>query len=118
MLIGMPFHAVLVFSLGYDFLFQSILGQCDRFKDLFEHPVCVCVCVLFSFIFHTYSSVNLLIIGNGVCSQSCSCRIELESQKSTLELVSKELNHLAAILHVYARGFEFYEVKKNFCYYF
>ena len=30
-----------------------------------------------------------------------------------LELVSKELNHLAAILHVYARGFDFYEVKKN-----
>ena len=28
-----------------------------------------------------------------------------------LELVSKELNHLAAILHVYARGFDFYEVK-------
>ena len=27
-----------------------------------------------------------------------------------LELVSKELNHLVAILHVYARGFEFYEV--------
>ena len=30
-----------------------------------------------------------------------------------LELVSMELNHLAAILHVCARGFEFYEVKKN-----
>ena len=30
-----------------------------------------------------------------------------------LELVSKELNHLAAILHVYARGFQFYEVKKK-----
>ena len=30
-----------------------------------------------------------------------------------LELVSKELNHLAAILHVYAGGFEFYEVKKK-----
>ena len=30
-----------------------------------------------------------------------------------LELVSKELNHLAAILHVYARGFDFYQVKKN-----
>ena len=27
--------------------------------------------------------------------------------------MSKELNHLAAILHVYAGGFEFYEVKKN-----
>ena len=36
-----------------------------------------------------------------------------------LELVSKELNHLAAILHVYAGGFEFYEVKMIFfCYYF
>ena len=30
-----------------------------------------------------------------------------------LELVSKELNHLAAILHVYAGGIEFYELKKN-----
>ena len=29
-----------------------------------------------------------------------------------LELVSKELNHLAAILHVYAGGWIFYEVKK------
>ena len=27
--------------------------------------------------------------------------------------MSKELNHLAAILHVYAGGFVFYEVKKN-----
>ena len=30
-----------------------------------------------------------------------------------LELVSEELNHLAAILHVYAGGVDFYEVKKN-----
>ena len=30
-----------------------------------------------------------------------------------IELVSKELNHLAAILHVYAGGVEFYEVKKK-----
>ena len=37
---------------------------------------------------------------------------------SVVELVSKELNHLAAILHVYAEGFKFYEVKKKFCYYF
>ena len=30
------------------------------------------------------------------------------------ESVSEEFNHLAAILHVYARGrFDFYEVKKN-----
>ena len=28
--------------------------------------------------------------------------------------MSKELNHLVAILHVYAGGVEFYEVKKNF----
>ena len=31
-----------------------------------------------------------------------------------VELVPKELNHLGAILHVYAGGFEFYEVKKEF----
>jgi hypothetical protein len=31
----------------------------------------------------------------------------------TLELVSKELNHLAAILHVYAGGLIFFEEKKN-----
>ena len=30
-----------------------------------------------------------------------------------VELVSEELNHLAAILHVYAGGVDFYEVKKN-----
>ena len=30
-----------------------------------------------------------------------------------LELVSEELNHLAAILHVYAGGFDFYEVKNK-----
>ena len=29
-----------------------------------------------------------------------------------LELVFKELNHLAAVLHVLYRGFDFYEVKK------
>ena len=29
-----------------------------------------------------------------------------------LELVSKELNHLVAILHVYAGGWIFFEVKK------
>ena len=36
----------------------------------------------------------------------------LPKQQSNVELVSKELNHLAAILHVYTR--EFYEVKKIF----
>ena len=39
----------------------------------------------------------------------------LTSRLVPVELVSKELNHLASILHVYARalqGFEFYEVKK------
>ena len=35
-----------------------------------------------------------------------------------LELVSKELNHLAAILHVYAGGFEFYEVEKKLLLFF
>ena len=40
----------------------------------------------------------------------------LPREATRLELVSKELNHLVAILHVYARalqGFEFYEVKKE-----
>ena len=32
---------------------------------------------------------------------------------SYIELVSKELNYLVAILYVYAGGFDFYEVKKN-----
>jgi hypothetical protein len=32
--------------------------------------------------------------------------------------LSKELNHLAAILHVYAGGVDFYEVKKKYHYYF
>ena len=34
-----------------------------------------------------------------------------------VELVSKELNHLVAILHVYAGGLNFMKQKKN-CYYF
>ena len=33
---------------------------------------------------------------------------------STVELVSKELNHLAAIFACLGRGFEIYEVKKEF----
>ena len=32
--------------------------------------------------------------------------------------MSKELNDLAAILHVYAGGFEFYEVKKKLLLFF
>ena len=32
-----------------------------------------------------------------------------------LELVSKELNHLAAILHVYAGGLNFMQYKKKIC---
>ena len=35
-----------------------------------------------------------------------------------LELVSKELNHLAAILHVYAGGLNFNEVKKKLVLFF
>ena len=35
------------------------------------------------------------------------------NEADQVELVSKELNHLVAILHVYAGGFEFYEVKKK-----
>ena len=35
-----------------------------------------------------------------------------------LELVSKDLNHLAAILHVYAGGFELNEVKKKLLLFF
>jgi hypothetical protein len=31
----------------------------------------------------------------------------INSSGLTIELVSKELNHLAAILHVYARGLNF-----------
>ena len=41
----------------------------------------------------------------------------LPREATRLELVSKELNHLAAILHVYARGLNFMEFKK-ICYYF
>ena len=36
----------------------------------------------------------------------------------TLELVSKELNHLAAILHVYAGGLNFMKWKKNLLLFF
>ena len=32
-LLGMHFHAVVVFTLGYDFLFKSILGHCEPEVD-------------------------------------------------------------------------------------
>ena len=35
---------------------------------------------------------------------------DVSSKGEKVELVSKELNHLAAILHIYARVFDFYEV--------
>ena len=39
---------------------------------------------------------------------------KINSQKLVgLELVSKELNHLAAILHVYASGLNFMKLKKK-----
>ena len=44
--------------------------------------------------------------------------VKINDFAAFLELVSKELNHLAAILHVYVVGFDFYEVKKNIIYYF
>ena len=34
-------------------------------------------------------------------------------QEFSSELVSKELKHLAAILHLYARGVDFYELNKK-----
>ena len=42
-----------------------------------------------------------------------SRHIEVKTTGTGLELVSKELNHLVTILHVYD-GFNFYEVKKIF----
>ena len=40
--------------------------------------------------------------------------LSIPCQVANLELVSKELNQLAAILHVYAGGLIFYEVKEIF----
>ena len=104
MLISMPFRAGLVFSLGYDFLFKSILGQCERFKIYLST---LCVCSSLSYFIHRYSSVNLLIIGNGR-SKSVVSRVSVQGVKSLGR-------HFACL----CRGFEFYEVKqKKFCYYF
>ena len=33
---AMPFHTVVVFTLGYDFLFQSILGRCGLGLAFFD----------------------------------------------------------------------------------
>ena len=49
--------------------------------------------------------------GLGVLPVHQVCALEVE-------LVSKELNHLAAILHVYAGGLIFMKKKKSFLYYF
>ena len=89
----MPSQAVLVFSLGYDFLFKSILGQCDRFKIYLST---LCVCSSLSYFIHRYSSVNLLIIGNGR-SKSVVSRVIVQGVRSLG----------GAILHVYPGGLIF-----------
>ena len=43
------------------------------------------------------------------CQTSTPCKND-----KNIELVSKELNHLVAILHVYAGGFELYEIKEKY----
>ena len=43
-----------------------------------------------------------------------NAKLKCQRIQQNLEIMSKELNHLAAILHIYARpGFEFYEVTKK-----
>ena len=34
----MPFHAMVVFTLGYDFLFKSTVGHCDMLEKESEWP--------------------------------------------------------------------------------
>ena len=65
-------------SLGYDFLFKSILGQCERFKIYLST---LCVCSSLSYFIHRYSSVNLLIIGNGR-SKSVVSRVIVQGVRS------------------------------------
>ena len=45
--------------------------------------------------------------------QSWHCFIWISREAPFLELVSKELNHLVAILHVYARGLNLMKEKKK-----
>ena len=47
-------------------------------------------------------------------SSEPSTMLLYNKQTSYLELLSKELNHLAAILHVYAGGLNFIKLKKIF----
>ena len=43
----------------------------------------------------------------GISSEGCQNYFDFWPKINILELVSKELNHLAAILHVYAGGLNF-----------
>jgi hypothetical protein len=37
----MPFHAMVVFTLGYDFLFKSTVGHCELINNLLEEVVII-----------------------------------------------------------------------------
>ena len=67
-------------------------------------------------IHNSYKSCESKLFHIGIFKKICInlSHIYLDVLIYLLELVPKEFNHLAAILHVYARGrFDFYEVKKN-----
>ena len=59
------------------------------------------------FSFETFLTPSLFLQGFMALIQEPIQKIVCPQQDPEIELVSKELNHLAAILHVYAGGLNF-----------
>ena len=97
------FHAVVVFGLGKDLLFKSVLGRCVQ-RAPKNSVLAPSVLVLYEPLYQGMSKSADNVPTNSI--QTIYVRIFIDLA-CALELVSKELNHLAAILHVFAGGLNF-----------
>jgi hypothetical protein len=66
----------------------------------------------FANISFTYVRCTRLLIESSLCRKRLVCFQPILCIEFMVELAFKELNHLAAILHVFTGGVDFYEVKK------
>ena len=71
----------------------NLIKCCKRFVK--EDSCCIGV------IFFTVLFIIAMIVGLGEYKRK-QAKVSISTNVSSIELVSKELNHLAAILHVYA----------------
>ena len=87
----MSSHFLLQFCVGSKELYDETIGL------TYGVPVLVMLLLIFSTDFYTFLNIDDY-------KQHSTSNME---EDNFLELVSKELNHLAAILHVYAGGLNF-----------